>query len=329
MKPRTAFICQPEYFRFSYEDDLSGFAQVREFPFHFGMGGGDFTELEEFDADCNFFFRGEFFPDEVLCRLRGSKVNFSSEPFPRYIDGRLVYTRDSLSRYAHFRHIRHKPFDYVFHYDEASLPFMARDGIRLSGAFPFPVATRTYAPRAGEKNWDLFFIGRSSAHREQFFGPLKHRYHFLHIAHGIWGPPLVDYLCQARICLNIHAEDEVSWEPRMQMLLAAGAFVISEQITPNPVLRPNIDYVEIAMPQQLYEAVEYYLAHPAEREKIAASGRARVCECLDAREVYPRLVGQIERGEVPRFAAEPVGAAHEWWQASKRAARLLKTLVRR
>ncbi|MBD1401319.1 glycosyltransferase [Pelovirga terrestris] len=328
MKLKIAFICQPEYFRFSYENDLDSFACVKEFPFHFDMSASEFTALEEFDADYNFFFRGEFFPDKVLCRLRGNKVNFSSEPFPRCIDGRLVYTRDSLSRYNHFRHIRHKPFDYVFHYDESSLAFMAQDGIKLSGAFPFPVATRTYAPRTAEKNWDLFFIGRSSTHREQFFGPLKHRYHFLHIAHGIWGPPLVEYLCQTKICLNIHAEDEVSWEPRMQMLLAVGVFVISEQITPNSVLRPNIDYVEISTPQQLSEAVEYYLAHPEERQRIAASGRARVCEHLDARAVYPRLVEQLSQGQLPRFAADPVTALREWLHTVRRAMQLLKALLR-
>jgi hypothetical protein len=327
MTPKVAFVCQPEYFRFSYEDDLSAFAQVKEFPINFGMGESDFLELEHFDADYNFFFRGEFFPDEVLRRLSGVKANFSSEPFPRYIDGNLVYTRDSLSRYAHFRQIRYKPFDYVFHYDEASLPFMARDGLNLTGAFPFPVATQTYRPRAHKKNWDIFFIGRSSGHREEFFGSLKHRFHFLHIAHGVWGPPLVDYLCQAQICLNIHAEAEVSWEPRIQMLLAAGAFVISEKITPNAVLRPNIDYVEISTPQQLNEAVEYYLCHPAERKQIAESGRARVQECLAAQTVYPDLIGRIQRGQLPRFAPKPTCAAREYLQTIKRGVRVFKSLL--
>ncbi len=328
MTPKIAFVCQPEYFRFSYENDLDSFFQVKEFPFHFGMQTQDFVALEEFDADYNFIFRGEFFPDDVLSRLRGFKVNFSSEPFPRYIDRHFVYTRDSLSRYMHFRHIRNKPFDYIFHYDAASLPFLAQEGLCLSGAFPFPVATQTYYPHYKEKNWDLFFIGRSSTHREKFFGSLKHRYHFLHIAHGVWGPPLVDYLCQARICLNVHAEAEVSWEPRMQMLLAAGAFVISEKITPNDVLRPNRDYIEISTPQQMYEAVDYYLEHPAERKKIAESGRARVCECLDAQTAYAGLIDKIEQAQLPRFTVKPMQPMQRWLQACRLVGRQLHSLMR-
>ena len=301
MVDKIAFIGQPEYFRFSYENDLDDVAQVMEFPFHFGMGEEAFSALEEYDATYNFFFRGEFFPEKVLSRLRGIKINLSSEPFPRHIDNQLEYTRDSLTRYLDFRLIREKAFDYIFHYDEASLPFMASDGLNLSGAFPFPVATNTYSPKSVVKNLDLFFVGRSSIHREKYFGALKHLYHFLHIAHGVWGPPLIDYISKAKICLNIHAEDEISWEPRMQMLLAAGAFIVSEKITPNPILRPNIDFIEIGSPQELHDSVAYYLAHPSEREKIAESGCQRVREQLDAKSVFKRLLQEITMGDIAKF----------------------------
>ena len=106
-----------------------------------------------------FFSEVSFFAEEVLTRLRGVKVCLSSEPFPRYIDRRLEYTFDSLERYLNFRAIGGKAFDYVFHYDEASLPFLSKDGLHLSGAFPFPVATKTYAPKSvdkADKEWDLF-----------------------------------------------------------------------------------------------------------------------------------------------------------------------------
>jgi len=179
---------------------------------------------------------------------------------------------------------------------------MAQDGLWLSGAFPFPVATGLYAPSdSTEKKWDLFFIGRSSVHREQHFGPLKHRYHFLHIAHGIWSTPLIDYIHNASICLNIHAEPEISWEPRLQMLIASGAFVISEKITPNPLLRPNRDFIEITSPQHLHEAVDHYLAHPEERHAIAVSGRQRVQETLETRIEFPKLLTSIKTGQVSRF----------------------------
>ncbi|CAB3678476.1 hypothetical protein LMG3458_01476 [Achromobacter deleyi] len=309
---KIAFVSQPEYFRFCYEQDLSADHEVREFPFHFGMREEDLADLIDFDADVNFFFRGEFFPPSLLPRLRGKKIALSSEPFPRNLGDKLEYTRDSIKRYLDFRsRIRTQPFDYVFHYDEASLQFMARDGLNLSGAFAFPVATDTYVDRQFKPKWDMFFIGRSTPHRERFFGPLKHHFQFLHICHGIFGPPLIAYMAQAKINLNVHAESEISWEPRMQMLLATGAFVISEPITPNRYLRPGVDYVEAASPSDMYEKVAYYLEHDEERRRIAASGKARIRELLNAKVNFQQLIVDLDHDKYPRFqAAKPSGSVN-------------------
>lgn len=300
---KIAFICQPEYFRFCYEHDLDDKICVREFTFHYEMVEEDFIELENFSADYNIFFRGEFFPDTVLNRLSGIKINLSSEPFPRIIDNKLKFTFDSLCRYLIFREIRQKKFDYLFHYDQASVSFMLKDGLQLSGVFAFPVATSTYTPAEKAYDWDLFFIGRSTSHRERYFGKLKHHYRFLHIAHGVWGPSLVEYLNRSAICLNIHAENEVSWEPRMQMLLSAGAFVISQKITPNPTLRSGIDFVEVDSPKQLQEAVKYYLVHRDERMVIANQGCQRVREQLAASVSFPKLFDDIENGKIDPFVS--------------------------
>lgn len=303
---KIAFVSQPEYFRFCYEDDLSKDHCVREFPFHFGMDKSELDDLIQFEPDVTFFFRGEFVPSGFIERLGGLKVAISSEPFPRYIGSKIEYTLDSIKRYLDFRsRIRGLPFDYVFHYDESSIEYMAKDGLIISGAFPFPVATDTYLPApAVQKEWDLFFIGRSTQHREEFFGPLKHNLNFLHICHGIFGPPLVQYIQKAKVNLNVHAEDEISWEPRMQMLLSAGAFVISEPITPNSVLRPGIDYIEASTPAEMYQLTQYYLAHTTEREAIAQSGRARVLQCLSANVNFVDLVDKINQGVYPKYRAE-------------------------
>lgn len=302
LRMKIAFVSQPEYFRFCYEQDLSADNEVREFPFHFGMKEEELADLVAFDADVNFFFRGEFFPPTLLTRLRGTKIALSSEPFPRTLGNKLEYTRDSIKRYLDFRaRIRTQQFDYVFHYDEASLEFMARDGLHLSGAFAFPVATDTYVDRQLEPKWDMFFIGRSTAHRERFFGPLKHHFQFLHICHGVFGPPLIEYMAQAKINLNVHAEAEISWEPRMQMLLATGAFVISEPITPNRYLRPGVDYVEATSPSEMYEKVAYYLEHDDERQRIASSGKARIQEILSAKYNFQQLIVDLHQGKYPRF----------------------------
>lgn len=302
---KIAVFSQPEYFRFMYEHDLEPFADVFEFKMQIGLHAADFKPLIECNADYIFFFRGEYLPDGVLEQLTGVRVALSSEPFPRKVDARYEYTMDSIQRYFLFRSIRKKPFDYVFHYDEASLPFMKWDGLFLSGQFAFPVATSVYQPRELPKIWDIFFIGRSTVHREAHFGHLKHYYQFLHICHGVWGAPLVDFLSGAKICLNVHAENEISWEPRMQMMLACGVFVISEKITPNSYLRPGIDYVEITSPQELHRAVDYYLKNDAERLRIALSGRERVLDVLNSKRSFQQLIADLERGKYSKFTVEP------------------------
>lgn len=298
---KIAFICQPEYFRFCFENSLKNIYDVVEVPYSFDMRYEDLCCLEEIDADFNIFFRGEFIPNELLINLRGLKINLSSEPFPRYINNKLNFSYDSFKRYFSFREIKYKNFDYVFHYDQASLSFIINDGLFLSGSFAFPVATGVYKPMEMDKTWDIFFIGRSTNHREQHFSHLKHVYNFLHIAHGVWGPSLVGYVNMSKICLNIHAENEMSWEPRLQMLLSCGAFVISEKITPNTILRPNIDYIEISSRHELREAVGYYLSHPEERKIISENGLKRVNELLDSRKIFEKLIKDLNDNFYTKF----------------------------
>lgn len=299
---KIAFISQPEYFRFIYENELDFFGEIREFTFNFSMTEKDFLPLVEYNPDICFFFRGEFFPENILKSLKGLKINLSSEPFPNIIDGKLNYTLDSLKRYKFFRKIINKSFDYVFHYDGSSLQFIKTDGINLSGEFYFPVATNVYKKLNLEKKRDFFFIGRSSPRRERFFGPLKHHYNFLHICHGVWGKELVDYANKSKILLNIHAENELSWEPRVQMLMATGNMVISERITPNTYLIPGTDYIEVTSPKDLLEKAEYYLVNEKEREKIAFNGMTKIQNLFDSKKVFPVFINNILQGSFKKVS---------------------------
>ena len=319
---KIAFISQPEYFRFVYEDSLDDLFLTREFPFHYSMTERDFDPLVSFNADCNIFFRGEFFPKNVLANLGGIKICLSSEPYPRRIDHHWEWSVDSVVRYLAFRRIRERAFDFVFHYDPCSNALFQKDGLFLSGSLAFPVALDTYRPYEAEKKWDLFFIGRSTPHREKLFMHLKHRYQFLHIAHGIWGPELVEYINRSRICLNVHAENEVSWEPRVQMLLACGAFLISEQITPNGYLRPGKDYVEFIDEMDLHLKVEGFLKNHASRQQIGESARARMEELLDSRKVIPDLIAAVETGKYNRFTVAESGAL--FWGGLERLGRMVR-----
>jgi hypothetical protein len=305
---KIAFIAQPEYFRFAYEDWLKSAFETREFPFKYDMGEHDFDELVHFDADFNFFFRGEFFPGPVLERLRGVKIALSSEPFPRVLNGKWEYTSDSVRRYLAFRQIRARKFDYVFHYDKWSLPLFEKDGLPASGEFVLPVSLKTYRHDNRGKPWDLFFIGRSTVRRERLFLLLKHKFNFLHIAHGVWGEELVDFINRSRICLNVHAEKEISWEPRVQMMLACGAFVLSEKLSPNEYLRPGLEYIEFSDGKDLAEKVGFYLAHEEAKEAIVRNAQHRLNEFFDSRKRFSELMESIRRGRCRNFSASTNGS---------------------
>ena len=268
---KIAFIGQPEYFSFIYEKGLEKIGTVKDFPFNFRMDEKDYEPLLKYNADFNFFFRGEFVPNSVLLKLKGIKINLSSEPFPSYFKGKINYTHDSLNRLKYFMMIHDKEFDYIFHYDKSALNILNKFGFNISGDFIFPVRVYEQNRFLNEK-WDLFFIGRSTKRREDYFSYLKHHYQFLHICHGIWGDDLSDYVQQSKIALNIHAENEISWEPRVQQMMSMGKMVISEVISPNDYLTPDKDYISIKTPEELIEKAEYYFRNEDERNRIAAHG---------------------------------------------------------
>ncbi len=308
---KIAFIGQPEYFRAFYENDLNDIYEVKEFSLNFNMNENDFNELISFNANYNIFFRGEFVPNSVLQRLNGYKIALSSEPFPNYINDKLNYTKDSLYRFITFENIRNLEFDYVFHYDKSSLRFMQEHELLLSGEFILPVATGTYKRMQVEKKWDIFFIGRSTEYREKFLGNLKHYNNVLHIAHGVFGDDLVKYCNQSKIVLNLHAENEVSWEPRMQILLATGAFVVSHKITPNEYLIPNEDFVEVSMddPMDIYEKVNYYLNDKEARDNISEHGYTKIQDNFKASTAFQSLIDGIHADKYTKFKASPQKAS--------------------
>jgi hypothetical protein len=289
---KVAFIAQSEYFDLHYKNSLDDLYEVRYFPNAFHQDTAFFQPVVDFNADINIFFRGEIVPKETLLALKGINVNISSEPFPKILNDTVDYTEDSLNRFKSFLEIEEKPFDYVFHYDEVSKGFFESQGIKLSGYFPFPVSDNLKF-KPSEKKWDLFFIGRTTAHRDKYFGPLKRDFNFLHINHGVSGTDLLDFITQCKISINVHAEDEISWEPRTQLSLAAGSLLISEPLSPTSLLRPGIDYIEVKNQYEMYEVCKKVLENYDKYKHIAISGQQRVRAYLSCKKNFQTLFEEI------------------------------------
>jgi hypothetical protein len=146
---------------------------------------------------------------------------------------------------------------------------------------------------------DLTFIGRSTEHRERHFGPLKRDCNFLHIAHGVVGQEALAYYHSAPIGLNIHAEPELSWEPRVQQLMACGPLAVSEPISPNNVFNPGEHFVQTNDPNQTYQICREISAQRAKYEAM------RVVCCVHRSADHPLL----QRVEARFDGLDKVGVA--------------------
>ncbi len=252
---------------------------------------GDLTDPERYkfvldhknEFDAWIFFRGEFLSPKYAQELKGVKINISTEPVER---------SDTLYCLQQLKGI---PFDKFFHYDKTHMNFIkAKTGIEMQ-EFQLPVDLTTFKPLPVRNNpsWDVGFLGRSTDARERHFdlltprreaymGCLKNNYHFLHIAHGMHGSELNALLNRTAISLNIHIGAYNQLENRVQKLLAAGCFVLSEKLTHETDLVPHKHFVPFGNATDLRDEIAYYLENKEEREKIADAGRARVEERFDA-----------------------------------------------
>jgi hypothetical protein len=311
---RVAFVGQPEFFQMCYENDLDDLYEVGSFPLRFSPARdmqadcSTMRDLISFSPDLTVFFHGEYASGDLVAALPGIKVCYSTEPFPKLIDNKFHYTMDSVTRFKSFLRTADRKFDYVFHYDEASRKFIELMGIRLSGYQPLPVATRMWRPPScpPPKKWDVVFIGRSTEHRERLFGPLKRDLRFLHIAHGIAGGDAMAYYHAGHIAVNVHAEPELSWESRVQLMMACGVLVVSEPLSPNSYLLPGRHYVEATSPQHLYDKCQEVLSREGDYEGMRVAARELVDERLSTRRVFPPLFAACASGQL----AKPAYALH-------------------
>ncbi|MBN1287505.1 MAG: glycosyltransferase [Anaerolineae bacterium] len=95
---------------------------------------------------------------------------------------------------------------------------------------------------------------------------------------GALGEKMLRITCAAKIAVNPHG-DFMRWGGNMRLFEAAGCrvFQIADEAPGVPEwFTPGEEIVLYRDPDHLRELAAYYLAHDAERERIAAAGQARV-----------------------------------------------------
>ena len=289
---RLAFVGQSTYFSSSVlEDERAGIL-----PAFFELAPGRPPEgllaaLQTFAPDVVIVFRPEFLPAGLLDALDAVTVGYLTEPLPRSADTGAAHP-DLRTRLESLRAIDPHGFDRILCFD----PLLADTVdpiVPVWRSLPIPVSDSLYAPvRPAAGPAQFLFVGRSTAHREAFLGPLKHEFDVVHLAHGIADERLRTFLAEADVGVNLHNEPYPTFENRVGTLLAAGLLVVSETLSPRHGLLPGTDYVEVAQPWQLFRIGETLRTAPDAFATVRHRGRA-AAERFRASRVYPALVRDL------------------------------------
>jgi hypothetical protein len=284
---RIAFVGQSTFFEACALDTPSTtFVEFRE--------GADADAMRArvlaFAPDVVVAFRPEIMPACVFAGLGAPVLGILTEPIPRTPGYRahpdLLRRRFALSK------LDPGNVDRLVAFDPMIVP-TADAHMRVWRALPLPVADRLFAPvRPPSAAPSILFVGRSTDHRERFLARPKAELDVVHAAFGIDTDELARMMGEHDIGLNLHNEPYPSFENRVSLYLAAGRLVVSETLSPTHGLEPDIDYLEIADPDQLLSVLRAAVAHPRAYERVRVRGR-RKAEAFRASRVYPRLIADL------------------------------------
>ncbi|TYS60084.1 glycosyltransferase family 1 protein [Sutcliffiella horikoshii] len=126
-----------------------------------------------------------------------------------------------------------------------------------------------------EGKYDIFFAGWATGideRRKKILELLCKRYNVYPKFQGLWGEEKEIAMMSSKICLNIHFDNSLVFEsPRMYEFLSNKRFVLSEKISDSFPFVEGVDYDAFYV-HNIFEKIDYYLAHPIERQKIALNG---------------------------------------------------------
>ncbi len=284
---RVAFLGQSTYFRATSaledtDEVTTAFVEFREYADPAGVR----PSLEAFAPDVVVAYRPEILPPGLLAERDFVVVGFLTEPIPRVPGGRAH--PDLAKRARDLRKLDPANVDRIVSFDPLIVP-VAEEVFPVWRSLPLPVADRMYHPlRPPPDEPRLIFVGRSTAHRERFLGPVKREFDLMHAAFGAGVEELTDLLGAHNTSINLHNEPYPSFENRVSIALASSHVVITEPLSPLNGLEPGVDHLQIQTPDELMDRLHELAADPARFQPLRARGREKA-ELFRASTVYARL----------------------------------------
>ena len=188
-----------------------------------------YQRVDELKPDLLFVFRGDLLRGELNNLRHINKIEFSSEIYPTNVFSSNFAQNIAIRKFVHC--LKNLSLtDKVFHYDESRRLFFDAMDLKLDFHF-LPVNISCFGNASFyKKDIDVLFFGRASERRSGVLNGLKEvGLKFVWIENGLAWEELSKYILRSRFVINICAEDNDNFEPRILLGLAGGAHVITEQ----------------------------------------------------------------------------------------------------
>lgn len=288
---KVAFVGQRSYFESSALNHATDAIEPEYFDFRADANPAELIGgLRAFDPQVVIVFRPEIIPAGLFHGFDALKVGFLTEPLPRSTSG--ASHPDLKRRLRYLSHVDAKNFDRIVSFDPLVVD-SASDRLPIWRSMPLPVADEYFLP---VERWSApprpTFVGRSTRHREAWLLDSKHYEDVLHIAHGLFGAELREFLAQPMLSINLHNERYPTFEVRVPLCLASGHLVASETLSPLHGLEPDIDHLEMIAPMNLLPIIYQLKSDPNAYHQTRLMGRMKA-EQFRASTVYPRLVTDL------------------------------------
>ena len=165
---------------------------------------------------------------------------------------------------------------------------------------PLACDPAVHGQRPIERSRDVAFVGNMiGAERIRLLQLIQSRYPNSFNGRAYFEDLALAY-SSARIGFNRSIADDVNM--RVFEVLCSGAMLLTNRLEGSglsELLRVNEQFVEYSSDEELFEKLEYYLSHAADRERIAAAGQAAVLARHTYRHRMETILNVVERGRSP------------------------------
>jgi len=306
---RVVCVGHAPYFGLHMPSD-DGRRSVEIVDFYHGDDSAIFNCIERFKPDALFAFRPELIPPSILMTFSGPKIGFSSEIFPKIGKSQTIGDKSHFDKKNFFLGTGTRYFDYMFHYDIASKSYLESIGVFMSDFPPYPLADQLFLEDGGVRDIDILFIGRVSERRAKLLDRVKKlRCRVVVIDHGLYGSDIINLLRRSKVVLNLHAEDHISFEPRVLIGAAAGAQVVTEAIhTPRWLIEDPFVRIDVRQDEWTDATMECVRSFSDQARTDLRRGFARkLAQSCSANNFLNEYLDRVADGTLPRFRVSATG----------------------